>query len=250
MREPVVILSPDVGRKEIIERRDGPPPRDVIAHLQPLGVLVEHRVNDVDKRLVTGEEPMSAREQIAFEPTLALVLAQHFHHPTVGCELVVVIEPLRHPGAIGDFEHVLPAVRIILVRTEQTEVLAVEILLHHVAEKLAHDARGLGAGRAGFLDFDRVLAEIRQAQSAQEQAAVGVRIGAHAACAFRRKLGEFGFQATAPVEQFFRLVALHPAFEDLDVTGFGHVAHRDLMRPPRTLGAFAVHGFWARPPLR
>jgi hypothetical protein len=30
----------------------------VIAHLQPLGVLVEHRIDDVDERLVAGEEAM------------------------------------------------------------------------------------------------------------------------------------------------------------------------------------------------
>jgi len=40
-------------------------------------------------------------EQIAFEPTLALMLAQHFHHPSVGREVVVTRDPLRHPRAFG-----------------------------------------------------------------------------------------------------------------------------------------------------
>ena len=34
--------------------------------------------------------------------------------------------------------------------------------LHHIAQKFAHDARGLGVGRAGRGDFDGIIAEIRQ----------------------------------------------------------------------------------------
>src|SRR5436190_2152865 len=43
--EAVVVLPPDVRRQEIVERGDGTPPRDVPRGLQPLRVLVEHRVD-------------------------------------------------------------------------------------------------------------------------------------------------------------------------------------------------------------
>src|SRR5512133_309238 len=56
--ESVVILPPDVGRQEIIERADRAPPSYLVAHLQPLRMLIEHRVDDMDKRLVAGKEPM------------------------------------------------------------------------------------------------------------------------------------------------------------------------------------------------
>ena len=85
--EAVVILAPDMARQEVVQRGDRPPPGDVIAHLQPLGVLVEHRIDDVDERLVAGEEAVPAGEQIALEPALALVLAEHLHYP-----------PVRAPG--------------------------------------------------------------------------------------------------------------------------------------------------------
>ena len=78
--ESVVILPPDVGRQEIIERGDRPPPRYLVADLQPLGVLIEHRVDDVDERLITGKKPVPAGQEISFQPALALVLAEHFHH--------------------------------------------------------------------------------------------------------------------------------------------------------------------------
>ena len=109
--------------KQVVERGDRPPPGDVVADLQPLGVLIEHRIDDVDERLVAGEEPVPAGQQIAFEPALALVLAQHLHHAAVGGQMVVVRVDVRHPGAVGDLQHILPAVRVVLVRAEEAKVL-------------------------------------------------------------------------------------------------------------------------------
>jgi hypothetical protein len=43
-------------------------------------VLVEHRIDDVDERLVAVEESVPPGEQVALKPPLALVLAEHFHH--------------------------------------------------------------------------------------------------------------------------------------------------------------------------
>jgi hypothetical protein len=45
----------------------------VAGHLQPFGVLVEHRVDDVDKGLVAAEEAVPASQQITFQPALALM---------------------------------------------------------------------------------------------------------------------------------------------------------------------------------
>ena len=140
----VVVLPPDVRAEEVVERGDRPPPRNVVAHLQPLGVLVEHRIDDVDERLVAREEAVPAGQQIALQPALALVLAEHFHHAAVRAELVVLRIDFGHVAAIGHFQHVLPAVRVVLVRAEQAEVLAVQVQLHDVAQELAHHARRFG----------------------------------------------------------------------------------------------------------
>src|SRR5512140_1423596 len=56
----VVILPPDVGRQEIIERGDGSTPWYCVSRLPPLLMLIEHRVDDVDKRLVAGKQPVPA----------------------------------------------------------------------------------------------------------------------------------------------------------------------------------------------
>ena len=39
-----------------------------------------------------------------------------------GGEMIVPWVDLRHPGTAGHFEYILPAVRVVLVRTEQPEI--------------------------------------------------------------------------------------------------------------------------------
>ena len=102
-------------------------------------MLIEHRVDDVNEGLVTRKETMPSRQQVAFQPALALVLAEDFHHAAVRAELVVFRINLGHVAAVGHLQHVLPPIRVVLVRTEETEVSALHIQLHHVAEKPAHD---------------------------------------------------------------------------------------------------------------
>src|ERR1700690_1582621 len=45
-------------------------------------------------------------------------------------------------------------------------------------------------------------------------------IGAHASLAFGREFGQFRFEAARLVEQFLRLVALQPVFQQLEVSGW------------------------------
>ena len=71
VREAVVVLPPDVRGEQVVERGDGLAPGQLVAGLEPLGVLVEHRVDDVDESLVAGEEAVTAGEQVAFEPAFA-----------------------------------------------------------------------------------------------------------------------------------------------------------------------------------
>ena len=67
-----MVSAPDMRGQEIVERGEWPAlPR----HLEPLGVLVEHRIDDVDEGLVAVEQPVAAGDQIAFKPALAEVLA-------------------------------------------------------------------------------------------------------------------------------------------------------------------------------
>ena len=92
--EAVVVLPPDVRGEQVVQRGDRPPPGDVAGRLQPLGVLVEHRIDDVDEGLVAGEEAVPAGQQVAFQPALALVLAEHLHHAALVGDVVVAGDDL------------------------------------------------------------------------------------------------------------------------------------------------------------
>ena len=69
--EAVVVLPPHVRGEQVVERGDRAPPGQLPGDLQPLGVLVEHRVDDVDERLVAGEEAVPAGQQVSLQPALA-----------------------------------------------------------------------------------------------------------------------------------------------------------------------------------
>ncbi len=191
MAEAVVVLPPDVARQEVVQRADRTPPGNVAAYLQPLGVLVEHRIDDVDERLIAREEAVPAGQEIALVPALALVLAKHLHHPPVGRQMIVPGKSVGDPGTIGDLKGILPAVRVVLVRTEKPEISFLHVQLHHIAKEPAHDSRGFGRRGAGCGHLDGVVTEIREAQFAEQQAAIRVRVGAHAASASRGKFGQF-----------------------------------------------------------
>jgi hypothetical protein len=129
-------------------------------------VLVEHRVDDVDERFVAGEKAVTAGQQIPFEPALALMLAQHFHHAAIGGDVVVAGNDFRRRAAARDLEHGAPAVRGRFVRTEDAKGGGIE--LDHIADELALNAGGFGVHGTGLLHLHRKVAEIRQAQVAQQ----------------------------------------------------------------------------------
>ena len=86
-----------------------------------------------------------------------------------------------------------------------------------------------------------MVAKVRHLQIAQKNSAVRMRVGAHPARALRRQFGELGLQRSVGVEEVFRLVALHPAFQELDMVGMRGVdEHGNLMRAKRAFDLEAV----------
>ena len=133
---------------------------------------------------------MPACQEVPFQPSLALMLAQHFHDPAVRRKLIIIVEALRHPGAVGNFEHVLPSIRIVLVRTEEAKIFVRQTKFHHVAQESSHHARRLGIHGSGARHFDGVIAKIRQAEFLEQETAVRMWVGAHPPRTFGWKLGQ------------------------------------------------------------
>src|SRR5438874_13518431 len=110
MAKTVVILTPNMGGEQIVERGNGPTPRQMAGHLQPFRMLIEHRIDDVNESFITGEEAVAAGEQITFQPALALMLAQYFHHAAISRDMVVLGNNDGGRATIGDFKNGAPAV--------------------------------------------------------------------------------------------------------------------------------------------
>ena len=66
--EAVVVLSPDGRGEEYVERRDLLSPRDFLALFQPLAVLVDHAVDDVDERFVAVKHAVTTGQEVSFQP--------------------------------------------------------------------------------------------------------------------------------------------------------------------------------------
>jgi len=210
VREPVVVLPPHVRGEQVVQRRDRPPPVQPPGHLQPLGVLVEHRVHDVHERLVAGEQPVPSGEQVALQPALAGVLAQDLHHPAMGVEVLVDREYVGVPGLAGRLVHRLQPVRLGLVGPDDPEVAVVGVGADDVAQPRAERSRRLRAGCAGRLDRNAVRPEVRQLQVARGAAAVGVRVGAEPPVVPRQPVHDLRTWPAVLIEELLRSIAAQP----------------------------------------
>ena len=134
-------LSEDTGARQDSSRADA----------KPLGVLVEHGINDVNKGLVGREEAMAAGEQIAFEPTLQSVLGKHLQDPPVARQLAAVSVLWKIVGQPQFLAHLVDRVepvRAVFVGAEDPEVRWV--LAHNVPQEAAQGTGVLSRGLPGF----------------------------------------------------------------------------------------------------
>ena len=138
VREAVVVLLPDVRGEQVVQRRDGPAPRQLARHLQPLGVLTEHRIDDADEGLVTVEEAVAPGQQVPFKQALALVLAEHrVEHLAFCTQELVVVQSFCIPLAVGHFEDGAEQVGDRFVGPEDAEVARILIEPGYIAQELA-----------------------------------------------------------------------------------------------------------------
>ena len=153
MGEAVVILPPDMAGEQVVERRDRTAPRQAARDLQPLRMLIEHRVDDVRERFVGVEETVAAGQQIAFEPALTLVLAEHLEHASLRRQPLVAGDGLGVPLPRRRLEHRIEPIRHGFVRPEDPEIdAAASLSRDDVAQKPAEDARIFGIALAGTVD--------------------------------------------------------------------------------------------------
>jgi hypothetical protein len=79
MGEAVVVLSPNSRCEEDIQRCNFLPPLNFEAFLDPLAVLVDHGVDDVNEWLVAVKQTMATGENVTFKPALIRVSNLSMH---------------------------------------------------------------------------------------------------------------------------------------------------------------------------
>ena len=133
-------------------------------HLEPLGVLVDHRIDDVNEGLIAREEAVPPGEQIALQPALAHMFAEHLDDAARLRKVLVNGQHLFHPFLAGSGDHVLEAIGGRLVRPEDAEVLLLLVGLHHAMQELPQDARRFHILCAAAFDLDGKVAEVGHLQ--------------------------------------------------------------------------------------
>ena len=245
-----MVLAPHVRGEQVVERGDRHAPRDPARHLQPLGVLVEHRVDDVDERLVAVEQPVPAGQQVALQPPLAEVLGER--------------PPSRARRARGDRRSGSRRdshARSVASNTAPRRLEAVSSGpttrkrsgLRRITSRSTcpQHARRLRAGCRRRRHVDGVGAEVRQLQ---RRAAAVPPLACGLAPMRRSPRGasaaSSGRSAPLLVEQLLRAVGAQPALQLCEVLGVGgEVGERHLVGAPRALRRQAVHLLGARPAL-
>ena len=211
-------------------------------------MLGEHRIDDLGKCLVGRKDAVPAGEHVALEPAFTAMLAEHFHHASVGRHVVIDRNCRGHATPVGYVEHGVEPVRIGFVRTEQAEIIGIHP--KHVAQEFAQLARRLGNHLPGTGNRKCVLVVVRQIECHRDAPTVGMRIGAHAAIFPRGQLGQLGNQPAPLIEKLVRVVALQPGFEHLEMFGIvAHIGQRNLVRAKRSFHGQSVDHLGTGPTL-
>src|ERR1700677_4338536 len=117
---------------------------------------------------------MPPGQQVALEPSLALVLTENRvkYAPGRGEEFVAG-QRLGVPLAAGFLEDRAQEIRERLVGTEDPEISPLLVHRDHITQELAQNESVLGVNGPGGRHRDRVRTEVRHTQIAQAGAAVG-----------------------------------------------------------------------------
>ena len=136
------------------------------------------------------------------------MLTQHtVHDAAISCQLVIGRKQLAVPVAVLLLKYFIQTVRHALIRSKDTEVLAVLIELKDITDIAAKFNHILSLGLAR-LNWNAILAEIRETQVFQQQSAICMRVCAKTGSALRSQLSQFRDQASVFIKQLFCVVAL------------------------------------------
>src|ERR1700722_1946196 len=179
VRKSVMILPPHQRSDEKVDRRHGGTPGKLILRLlQPFRVLVEHGIDDMDEGFITGEETVSASENIPLKPAFECVLAEHLHDASGDVQLATVGVfglVFSQPGFLGSGINGCELVGCGLVWAKNAE--GVHVATHHFSKKVSEHPGRRTIGRTRRLYLYGIIAKVRKCKFFTEQAAICMRVG-------------------------------------------------------------------------
>jgi hypothetical protein len=229
-------LTPHCAGEQDVQRGNGLTPGHLETLLDPLGMLVDHGVNDVDEGLVAVEKSMATGENVAFEPALHGVLRQHLHDSAFRAEVAAVFvlrQVSVHPDLLSSLVDFAELVALRLIRTHDAEGLLV-VADDRVEEfgKLAH---AWSHGDTRLVDLHGKVAEVLQAERAAEKSTVRDGVLGHALALGRRELSQLWDELAFLAEELLGVVGVHPLLEHLQLLRFlEDLGERDLVGAPES----------------
>jgi hypothetical protein len=230
-------LTPHCAGEQDVERRNGLTPGHLETLLNPLGMLVDHRVNNVHERLVAVEKSMATGEDVAFEPALHGVLRQHLHDSALRAEVAAIFilwQVSIHPDLLSSLVDLAELVALRLVRAHDAERFLV--VADDRVEKFGELAHARSHGDTRLVDLHGKVAEVLQAERSAEESTVGDGVLGHALALGRRELPQLWDELAFLTEELLGVVGVHPLLEHLQLLrvleDFGE---RDLVRTPESL---------------
>ena len=116
------------------------------------------------------------------------MFAKHLHHPPRWSEEFIIRLSRSIPLTIGHREQCFEPIRKRLVRTEDAEILLLIIQRHDRTQEFPEHMRVTDAANPWLRYGNRIVAEIWQAQIAQQFTTIGVRVRAHASVTRRGEM--------------------------------------------------------------
>ena len=123
-------------------------------------MLVEHGIDNMDKRLIAGKETVPPGQQITFQPSLTGVFAQDFHDASIDAQIGVGGDDFLIPRPAGHLEDRRQTVRFGFIWTENAEVRVRQVVSHHIAQECAQNAGRFRHRRSMRLDRDSIVTEV------------------------------------------------------------------------------------------
>ena len=191
---------------------------------------------------------MAAREQVAFQHSLADVLRQHgVHDPSFWRQVVVLGQDFAAPCAVVHLEQRIEPVGRGLVWSEGAEVLGLLVQLVYVADKGTQHFHVLCLYAAGECHIYAVLTVVWHPKVFKQLATVGMWVCTHPQVAFWWEVEQCFDRHTVFVKKLLGFVAFEPLLDKLYML-WAVGLDRHLMCPPVILNLKAVHFLWTCPP--